>query len=284
VDIPESITTDVAGNLYASNGGTILRRPPGGTFSEFGTLPLPIFALGVKVGPDGCVYNASTSLSDVAGAFVWRICAPDEVEMFAELDPTGGPNDLAFGDDGDLFVTDPVLGRIWQVDPSGNATVFVQDPLLAGDPSSPALLFRPLGANGIALDAQGRKLYVSNTDQGTIVRIDVSGGSHTPSVFAADPLLRGSDGIAFDHSGTLFVALNGADAVVTVDHQARVRVFDQGAPLDSPSSIVFGATQADHHRMYVMSSAFSRTLGLEPGTPAPALLAYAASTPGLPLP
>src|SRR5882757_3536118 len=74
-EIPESVTTDEHGNLYVSVGNTIRRRAPGGAFSVFATLPLPINALGVKVGPDGCVYNASTSLSAVPGAFVWRICS-----------------------------------------------------------------------------------------------------------------------------------------------------------------------------------------------------------------
>src|SRR5262249_48312366 len=80
-DIPESVTTDGDGNLYISNGNTIVRRSPQGTISPFATLPLPVFALGVKVGPDACVYNVSTSLDPlVPGAFVWRICQPNVVE------------------------------------------------------------------------------------------------------------------------------------------------------------------------------------------------------------
>ena len=72
-DIPESVTTDEAGNLYVTNGPAILKRSPGGTFSAFATLPIDAFALGVKIGPDGCVYTVSTSLSPaVQGAFVWR--------------------------------------------------------------------------------------------------------------------------------------------------------------------------------------------------------------------
>src|SRR6188768_398567 len=96
-EIPESVTTDARGNLYVSVGNTIRRRAPGGAFSVFATLPLPINALGVKIGPDGCVYSASTSLSEVPGAFVWRLCS-GSVEAFAELDHGGAPNDLAFDD------------------------------------------------------------------------------------------------------------------------------------------------------------------------------------------
>jgi sugar lactone lactonase YvrE len=281
-DIPESVTSDDAGNLYVSNGNTIQKRSPGGAFSVFGQLPLPIAALGVKVGPDGCVYNASTSLSETPGAYVWKLCT-DSVEVFAELDQTGAPNDLAFDDTGRLFVTDPLLGEIWQVDPAGNASVFVQHPLLSGTPDDPALLFRQVGVNGIAFDAHARHLYVSNTDQGSILRIDLAAATPLPVVFAADARLRGADGIAFDQSGELYVAVNKSDSLAAVDKHGHVRVLASGGHLDAPSSLVFGATHEDRHTLYTTSSAFSRTLGLVPGTPAPALLTWRVATPGLPL-
>lgn len=281
VEIPESVTTDGHGTLYISQANTILRRDRDGTVSLFGTLPLPIFALGVKVGPDGCVYNASTSLSDVPGAYVWRVCGPDSVEVFAELDQGGAPNDLAFDAAGDLFVTDPVLGRIWEILPDGTPSVFASDPLLDGTPDDPALTFRALGANGLALDAHERWLYVSNTDQGSVVRIPLS-GEPTPELFAESPLLRGADGVAFDRSGTLFVAVNAQDAIATVSRRGEVELFAQGAPLDSPSSLVFSGTHG-RSTLFAVSSAFSRTLGFESGTPAPALLATRAPRPGLPL-
>ena len=280
-DIPESVTTDEHGNLYVSVGNTIQRRVPGGAFSVFATLPLPINALGVKVGPDGCVYNASTSLSAVPGAFVWRICSANSVEVFAELDQSGGPNDLAFDDDGNLFVTDPVLARIWKVDPLGNPTVFVEHPLLAGTPDAPVLVFRAVGVNGIAFDKHQKFLYVSNTDQGRILRIEARSSHPVPTVFASDTRLRGSDGIAFDRDETLWVTVNAADSLVTVNKRAEVRLQAHGGLLDAPSSVVFGATQRDRDQLYLMSSAFSRTLGFQPGTPHPALLTVRVATPGL---
>jgi sugar lactone lactonase YvrE len=283
-DIPESVTTDDAGNLYVSVGNTVQVRAPGGAFSVFGTLPLPIAALGVKVGPDGCVYNASTSLSATPGAFVWRLCGAASVEAFAELDQAGAPNDLAFDDDGSLFVTDPLLGEIWRVDADGNAEVFLQHALLAGNPADPALVFRQVGVNGIAFDKHHRNLFVSNTDQGTILRIDMRRATPTPVVFAHDSRLRGADGIGFDAAGQLFVAVNASDSLVSVDARGRVDVLASGGHLDAPSSVAFGATQRDKHTLYVMSSAFSRTLGFQPGTPAPALLTLRVARPGLPLP
>jgi sugar lactone lactonase YvrE len=271
-EIPESVATDERGNLYVSVGNTLRRRVPGGRFGVFATLPLPINALGVKVGPDGCVYSASTSLSDVPGAFVWRICSAESVEVFAELDQSGAPNDLAFDDCGNLFVTDPLLARIWKVDRWGNPQVFVQHPLLEGTPEDPALVFRAIGVNGIAFDKQQRFLYVSNTDRGSILRIDLHSRHPAPSVFVQDSLLRGADGIAFDREETLWVTVNALDSLVTVNARGQVRRRVQGGLLDGPSSVAFGATKNDRDQLYLMSSAFSRTLGFQAGIPRPALL------------
>jgi sugar lactone lactonase YvrE len=282
-DIPESVTEDEHGNLYVSLGNTIQQRAPGGQFTVFATLPAGINALGVKVGPDGCVYNASTSLSAVPGAFVWRACSANSLEVFAELDQSGAPNDLSFDDQGDLFVTDPLLGRVWKVDQAGHAQVFSADPALAGDPGNPALVFRQLGVNGVAFERNQRALYLSNTDQGSILRINLRAHDHTPTLFAHSELLRGADGIAFDQSGVLLVAVNAQDSVVAVGRRGEPRVLAQGGLLDAPSSLVFGTTSGDRHQLYLMSSAFSRTLGLQPGTPAPALLRAPVTTPGLPL-
>jgi sugar lactone lactonase YvrE len=283
-DIPESVTTDEQGNLYVSVGNTVQVQAPGGSFGVFATLPLPVAALGVKVGPDGCVYNASTSLSAVPGAFVWRMCGAGSVEAFAELDQLGAPNDLAFDDDGSLFVTDPLLGQIWKVDEDGNAEVFLQHPLLAGNPADPALIFRQIGVNGIAFDQRHRFLYVSNTDAGSVLRIDLAASTPEPVVFAQDARLRGADGIAFDRSGKLLVAVNAQDTLVSLDKRGRLSTVASGGLLDAPSSVVFGATRQSKHTLYLTSSAFSRTLGLQPGTPQPALLTLRVGTPGLPLP
>jgi sugar lactone lactonase YvrE len=284
-EIPESVTTDGEGNVYVSVGNTVRRRTADGHVEVFGTLPLPIFALGVKVGADGCVYTASSSLSEVEGAFVWRICEPGAVEQFAALDPLGGPNDLAFDDEGNLYVTDPVLGQVWQVDSEGAPSVWLQHPLLAGSPAAPALVFRPLGVNGIAFDRRKRFVYLSNTDHGQIIRARVRPSrADTTSVFASHPLLRGADGIAFDDRGILMVAVNASDALVALDRRGRLSVLAQGGPLDAPSSLVFGVTAADRRRLYLTSSAFSRILGLQSGSPQPALLAGGMVREGLRLP
>ena len=272
--LPESITSDRDGNVYLSMSDSIWKRTPDGELSVIGTLPVAAFALGVKVGPDGCVYTVSTSLSEeVEGAFVWQICQEGVVTQFAELDHTGGLNDLVFDRRGNMYVTDPFLGRIWKVDPEGNATVWLDDELLDGDPDNPVLVFHSLGADGIVFDKRERNLYVSNLDYGEIVRIEMNrnGTPGEVSVFASDPLLEGADGLVFDKKGNLFTAVNSQNSIVSISRRGNIEVIESGEVLDGPSSLFFG-TRGDASSLYIANSAFSRAFGFIDGTPYPALL------------
>jgi len=284
---PESIAIDRAGSAFLSIGSTIRKRTPSGVESTFSTLPIAAFVLGVKVGADGCVYNASTSLNpSVAGAFVWRTCTAGTAQLFATLDPSGGPNDLAFDRAGNLFVTDPFLGRVYKITPGGSVGVWLQDPLLAGNPAAPVLGFHAVGVDGIAFDEDSDDLYLGNLDYGRIVRVPVrhDGSAGTPVVFAADPRLSGIDGIAFDEAGTLFAAINSQDSLVSVSKHGHIDALFAGPPLDGPASLAFGTRHGDTKTLYVVSGAFMRTFGIKPGTPAPALLSTRTRHEGLGLP
>jgi sugar lactone lactonase YvrE len=285
--IPESITADRIGNLYFSSAGqsSIIRRSPNGTLTTVGTLPIAVNTLGVKFGPDGCLYNVSTSLTPTPGAFVWRICRPGDVEQFATLDPTGGPNDLAFDDLGNVYVTDPFLGRIYKVDHRGHVAVWLESPLFAGNATSPVLIFHSVGVDGIAFDRFKQNLYVDNLDFGKIYRIEFRNGEPGRiSTFASDPRLTGCDGMAFDENGDLFVAINAQDTLVSVDPRGEIETLATGGLLDSPSSFVFGQTFFDHSEVYVTSSAFLRAFGFQAGTPMPAILRARVRNGGLELP
>src|SRR5207249_4718183 len=124
---------------------------------------------------------------------IWKkVERSGNARLFAALDPSGFPNGIAFDHAGTLFVTDSALGLIWRISKSGEATVWLKDPLLAP-------LIGPLGvgANGIEFDSGD--LFVANTDQGTIVRIELEGDTpRDVKVFVQDSVLVGADGIAFD--------------------------------------------------------------------------------------
>jgi sugar lactone lactonase YvrE len=287
--LPESIAADASGNLYVSMANTVAKVTASGDVATLTTLPVPpgVFTTGVKLGPDGALYVASAAFDpSLAGSFVWRISLNGgDAEPVATLDPSGFPNDIAFDEAGSFYVTDPFLGSVWRVDAGGVATEWFSDPALLGDPSAPAL-GAPFGVDGIAFDGQKRQLYLTNLDYGVIFKLPIlpSGGPGSLEVYASDPLLVGADGIAFDRSGKLYVAVNAQDRIATVDRRGNVRVLAEAGLLDSPSAFAFGAAPCDRHTLYISNFAIARANGLKPGEPRPGILSLRVSVPGLPLP
>lgn len=287
-ELPESITVDDHDNLFVSVAGSIRKIDPSHNVTTVAALPLPAgaFSGGVKMGTHGVIFVVSSSFSPSPNAsFVWRV-SRGVVAPFAELDPNGFPNDLAFDDDGNLYVTDSFLGRIWRVDPRGVASVWLSHPLFDGNPVAPALPVHAFGIDGIAFDREKKNIYVSNLDYGEILRIpfDSHGRPGPVHVFADDTRLQGADGIAFDAKGNLYVAVNAQDQIVSLDGRGNLDVLEQGSPLDGPSSLVFGKGDCDRATLYVSNFAIARALGFKPGTPNPAILSLGVRHPGLPLP
>ena len=77
--------------------------------------------------------------------------------------------------------------------------------------------FPPFGANGLALNREGMTLFIANTGDDRILRLDLKTGDI--SVFAES--INGADGIAF-YRGRLVVAANQADEVVILNENGRV--------------------------------------------------------------
>jgi sugar lactone lactonase YvrE len=285
--LPESITADDDGNLYMSVGGTLRKFTTAHGLVTLATIPIPQGAvtLGVKVGPDGFIYVVSAGFTpSPAAAFVWRVSPAGEVSLFATLDPQGIPNDLVFDAQGSLYVTDSGLGQIWKIDRRGNPQVWFADPLLLGNFANPIAVVHALGANGIAFDRSRRNLYVGNTDFGRILRIGIHRGhAQGIEVMTTSELLLGADGITFDARGTLYVAVNAGDRIATVARDGAVSVLVEGAPLDAPSSLVFGTRCPDRQTLFVTNFAILRASGVKPGTPHPSLVSLPVPFPGLDL-
>lgn len=286
-ELPESMTSDRHGNLYFSLvSGSVRRINPDHSVVQVATVPLPAGALltGIKVGPDGFIYTCSASFSpSPSGAFVWRISpVTGDVTQFATLDPSGFPNDLAFTEDGAMFVTDPFLGDLWKVDSAGHATVFLSDPLFAGDPASPAFTGQPFGIDGIAFDEDGGELVVANVDFGRVVRVGLDDCAPRAKVFVEDPRLKGIDGIAIDRRGTIYAAVNTQNRIATVDRHGEIAILVEGSPpFDSPSSFAFGTGKDDKRTLFISNFAIVNSLAGQPAHPS--IVSLPVQTPGLPL-
>jgi len=286
--LPESITSDNCGNLYASNVSGAIQKidPQAGTFVTVATVPLPAGAnlTGIKIGPDGLIYVASASFSATpSGAFLWRVSpTTGAVQQFAVLDPNGFPNDLVFQDDGSIILTDPFLAQLWKIDTAGHASVFLADPLFAGDPAAPAFGIHTFGIDGIAwADNDRRDLIVSTVDFGRVMSIPLDVRGTPPiEIIVEDPALIGVDGIAVDRRGTIWCAVNTQDRIATVDRKGGISVIAQGSPLDGPSSFAFGTGQHDKKTLYIANFAIGRFLAGE--TAHPGVLSIPAPVPGLP--
>jgi gluconolactonase len=175
---------------------------------------------GATEGPGGLLYVAQNGGRRPARKWPFvsggvQAVGPGGLINWVTLDPVW-PNDLCFGPDGLLYVTDPTRpveradGRIWRCDvTSGEAE------LLA------SVAYYP---NGIGFGPDN-VLYVASSSQSAILRMsaDASGlGKPETFVRMGDGM---PDGFAFDRSGNLTVAAVGAGGA------GEVQTYDQSGQL-----------------------------------------------------
>jgi DNA-binding beta-propeller fold protein YncE len=220
---------------FARNGGLVAVRDFGGTpllglAFDRANGKIYIANLGAsKIQRIAADFNSATPIEDVAT--VPSIGAPGSRTVInADGNPpsqdtitfgsTGfpAPNALTFDAQGNLYVSDSFQGAIFRIaNPNGcatpcSATTFLHDPLLA------TAGFPPFGANGIAFNSDGSALFIANTGDDRVLKLDIASGAIT--VFAES--INGGDGIAFDARGRLWVAANQADEVVALNANGRV--------------------------------------------------------------
>ncbi|HSD44490.1 MAG TPA: SMP-30/gluconolactonase/LRE family protein [Burkholderiales bacterium] len=128
------------------------------------------------------------------------------------------PNAMVFDSKGGLYVSDSFQGAVFWIDNAAGCatpcpvTTVVHDPLLA------TAGFPPFGANGLALSYDGNTLFVANTGDDRVLKVDLA--TKAVTVFAES--INGADGIAFDDDGRLWVAENQNDSVAALNDKGRV--------------------------------------------------------------
>lgn len=128
------------------------------------------------------------------------------------------PNAMVFDGQGNLYVSDSFQGAVFRIAnpescaPGCNVETVSHDSLLA------TAGFPPFGANGLALSDDGKALFIANTGDDRVLKLDLA--SKVLTVFAES--INGADGIAFDGEGRLWVAANQNDEVVALNRNGRV--------------------------------------------------------------
>jgi DNA-binding beta-propeller fold protein YncE len=194
-------------------------------------------------------FNAGTTIEDVAVIPPLPAPGPRTVpnpdgsfDTITFGDGARVPNALVFDRYGNLYVSDSFQGAIFRIAspatcaPGCTATVVVQDPLLA------TAGFPPFGANGIAFNGDESALFIANTGDDRVLRLDMY--SNEVTVFAES--INGADGLAFDDRGRLWVAANQADEVVALNSDGRVIAklgdFEGIRRNGSPDGLLFPAS------------------------------------------
>lgn len=195
-------------------------------------------------------FNGATPIEDVAtipgiGAPAPRVTGnPDgssDTILFGS-NSFPGPNALEFDKNGNLYVSDSFQGAIFRINnpaacaPACPVTTVIHDPLLA------TAGFPPFGANGLALNKDETALFIANTGDDRVLKLDLATNALT--IFAES--INGADGLAFDRRGRLWVAANQNDEVVALNASGRViaRLGEfQGIRKDgSPDGLLFPAS------------------------------------------
>jgi len=252
---PENIALEPGGaaDLTFALIGQVVRVTRHGDVEPLATLPpapagagAPIlgvpFTGGIVRAPDGTLFvNYSTGTADLTG--VWALRRGSPPVRVAALPPTSLANGLARAPDGTLYVADSALGVVWRVPPGGGTpALWASGPQLA--PSG------FLGANGIK--AGEGSVWVSNTDQGTLLRIPVGRGGAAGSIGTVAAGLTGIDDFTPTRGGRFLAALNTTSQLAIINPDGSHAIALTAADgLSNPTSVaVAGRT------VYVPSAAY----------------------------
>jgi sugar lactone lactonase YvrE len=186
---------------------------------------------------------------------VLRIQRPDSdhplITVVGTFSSGGGPEDMAFDAQGDLYTSDSNLGLIYRIRPGSRVAELVVGPAGSGAPISDNGLFAQrapgLAPNGLVFSRDFGTLYAANTDTDAVIALDVDpDGDITGNarVFARYPNpdlelfptgfesiigpdtrfgatattpLNGPDGLALDARGNVWAASVFGDNVTVLD-------------------------------------------------------------------
>jgi gluconolactonase len=243
LDHPECLAFDRAGNLWAGGeAGQIYRIDREGNVATMANLGH--FCAGLAFSPEDVLFVCVPALGIV--------CMDSDGDHAIFATEAAGekllaPNFGVFDAAGNYFVTDSGQfqknnGRLLRYSPDGAAEV----------------LGEPLGyANGLALSADDRTLFVVESDTNSVLRCELSPtGAVTQRELYAVDCGRFPDGLALDAAGNLYVSCYASDEIwcIRPDRTKELFAWDPWAiRLGSPTNMAFGGEKFDE--LYVANLA-----------------------------
>jgi DNA-binding beta-propeller fold protein YncE len=94
--------------------------------------------------------------------------------------------------------------------------VIRHDPLLA------TAGFPPFGANGLALSRDEKALFIANTGDDRILKLDLIQPQSVDALSVFAESINGADGLAIDRRGRVWVAANQADEVLALNEDGKI--------------------------------------------------------------
>jgi gluconolactonase len=165
------------------------------------------------------------------------------------------PNDLVVRRDGNIYFTDPAFGEQQNSAELGFYGIFRVNP--KGELSAIARWkTRP---NGIALNENGRILYVSDSDAQTIHAIDLDkDGAASNDHIAVSKIEGAPGGVRIDETGNIYVAAR--HVFIYSPKGELLRTLDPG---EQPSNLTFGGVDLKSLYVTARTSVFRFELGVK---------------------
>ncbi|HEV2495106.1 MAG TPA: SMP-30/gluconolactonase/LRE family protein [Terriglobia bacterium] len=242
LDHPEGVAVARDGTLYAGGeAGQVYRISSDGKKTE--TLARTGgFCLGVTLDRQENIYICDCGTRSL-------VKVTQEGELTVAADSADGrrfvnPNFSVFDSRGNLYFSDSgewkqANGVVYCLGADGRIKLFAPGPFHF--------------ANGLALDAAERNLYVVESNLDRVVRIEIKadGTAGAPEVFA-EGLARVPDGLAFDADGNVYVTTYASNSIYRVSTDRSVKLLCQDVEnllLCAPTNCAFGGPDFD--QLYV---------------------------------
>jgi len=255
---PENVALEPDGNLDVtlSTAGQVERVSPTGQRQLLANLPAPSdggvntpvlgfsLATGLVRTADGTLYiGYAAGHDDLTG--IWRVRPGGTPTRIVALTAASFPNGMALDErTGNLYIADSTRETIWRVPITGGTpNVWLSGPELNRS--------NLLGPNGLRI--HNGAIWLSNSDQGTLLRVPVDGNGRAGAVETKATGLTFPDDFAFiDHTDKIIVALNIANEVALVQPNGSHTIVLTGADgLEGPTAIAIRQGE-----LYVLSAAF----------------------------